>query len=472
MSSSGTLDTSEVLAAHDAAWEALGAGGIIDGHNDLMWELRSQTGSAVAGLDQIDDRFHTDLVRLRAGGVVGQFWSVWLPSWLSDTAAVTAALEQIDLVHRLAQAYPERLVFARTAAEVRAAAKSGRIACLIGLEGGHLVGRSPAVLRMFARLGARYLTLTHTENNAWADAATDRPAVGGLSDEGLAMVAECERQGVLVDLSHVAPTTMRAALAVAKAPVIFSHSSALALTDHPRNVPDDVLAQLPANGGVAMASFVPEFVSQAFRDWQLESEAALSQMGVVFRFGESWMPAPRAGETPEQTITRGLAERQARRASATAAGQARSEAATGRGDTATADAAIADATATISFTDALEAYQAAHPAPPVTIKNVADHIEHMREVAGIDHIGIGSDFDGTAMLPQGLEDVASYPRLFMELARRGWSVDNMAALAGRNILRVLAATDPVSPPPDEPPPDLPGDWIDQAAKDIWGLDQG
>ncbi|MDR1825774.1 MAG: dipeptidase [Bifidobacteriaceae bacterium] len=443
MSSSGTLDTSEVLSAHDAAWEALSLGGVIDGHNDWPWELRCQAGSSVEGLDTIQDRYHTDLVRLRAGGVVGQFWSVWMPSWLPGPQAVQAALEQIDLVHRLVAAYPGRLAFARTADQVRAANRSGRIACLIGLEGGHQVSRSPAVLRMFARLGVRYLTLTHTQNNAWADAATDTPAVGGLTDEGLAMVAECERAGVLVDLSHVAATTMRDAMAAATQPVIFSHSSALALTDHPRNVPDDVLAALAGNGGVVMAAFVPEFVSQAYRDWQVEGEAALAEMGVVYRFGESWMPAPLAGERPEQTITRGLAERQAQ----------------------------AEAVPKLSFVEALEAYQAAHPAPPVTVKDVADHIEYLREVAGIDHIGLGSDFDGTSQLPQGLEDVSTYPHLFTELAKRGWSVGEMSALASRNIMRVLADTDPWTH--DYPLPALGddpiGDWIAQAGEDLWTL---
>jgi membrane dipeptidase len=326
---------------------------VVDGHNDLPWALRSRSGLRggvlAAGRDLTEPQpdLHTDLPRLRAGGVGAQFWAVYVPCELTGHAAVTAVLEQIELVHALAARYPEHLRVARGADEVESAIADGRVASLLGAEGGHCIAESLGVLRALYRLGVRYLTLTHNENVPWADSATDEPRAGGLTDFGRAVVAELNRLGMLVDLSHVAPATMRDALDVTTAPVIFSHSSCRAVRDHPRNVPDDVLARLPGNGGVCMITFVPRFVS------------------------------------------------------------AREEA---------------------------------------TVDDVVAHVEHAREVAGIDHIGLGGDFDGMAAVPAGLEDVSRYPVLFEALLDRGWTGEDCAKLAGRNALRVLrtaekAATD-------------------------------
>ncbi|PCN49040.1 membrane dipeptidase [Curtobacterium sp. 'Ferrero'] len=326
---------------------------VIDGHNDLPWERRTTHGSGVEGIDSEQDSLHTDLPKLRAGGVVGQFWSVFVPCDQPDP--VRATLQQIDLAHRIIERYPDDLAFVRTAAEVRAAIASGRIASLLGAEGGHAIGDDLAVLRTFARLGVRYMTLTHNEDTPWADSATGERAHGGLTDRGREVVAEMERIGMLVDLSHTAPTTMRDVLDVATAPVLFSHSSASAVHDHPRNVPDDVLRRLAGNGGVVMTTFVPKFVSRAYAEW----EAA--------------------------------------------------------GSTGTA--------------------------PLVTVADVADHVEHAREVAGVEHVGIGGDYDGTPVLPPDLRDVSRYPVLAAELERRGWSAADLRALAGGNVLRVLEATD-------------------------------
>ncbi|MGX7826758.1 dipeptidase [Actinokineospora sp. 24-640] len=332
---------------------------LIDGHNDLPWTLRDRFGSdpasALAAIDLAVEQpaLHTDLVRLRRGQVGGQFWSVYVPSTLSGPEAATAVLEQIELVHALVGRYPE-LRLARTADEVEAAFAEGRIASLIGAEGGHCIAESLGVLRALHRLGLRYLTLTHNDNTPWADSATDEPAVGGLSPFGERVVAELNRLGVLVDLSHVAATTMHAALNVTRAPVIFSHSSCRAVTDHVRNVPDDVLERLPGNGGVVMVTFVASFVSQAVADWD-----------------------GGAGGTP----------------------------------------------------------------PRATLADVLAHLDHAREVVGVDHIGIGGDYDGCADLPVGLEDVSAYPGLFAALLERGWSASDCAKVAGRNVLRVLRAAE-------------------------------
>jgi membrane dipeptidase len=350
---------------------------LIDGHNDLPWEIREN----FRDLGQVDlagrvATTHTDIPRLVEGGVGGQFWSVFVPARIAGDAAVTAVLEQIDLVHRMIRRYPSRFELALTADDVDKAFAAGRIASLLGAEGGHCIGGSLGVLRSLYALGVRYMTLTHNSNVGWADSATDEPDTGGLSDFGRAVVTEMQRLGMLVDLSHVAPSTMHAALDMARAPVIFSHSSALALCANPRNVPDDVLTRLAANGGVCMVTFVPFFVSAECNDWFAGLRAEVARRGLD---------------------PRDLA----------------------------------------SVYSVRPEWAASHPLPAATLAQVADHVEHVRAVAGIDHVGIGGDFDGTMELPAGLHDVSRYPALFAELQRRGWSEPDLAALAGGDILRVL-----------------------------------
>jgi len=355
---------------------------VIDGHNDLPWALRAQADGDVEAVDLTvpPAAAHTELPRLAAGGLGAQFWSVYVPSRLAGDGAVTAVLEQIDLTKRMIAAWPSRFELALTADDVQRIFAAGRIASLLGAEGGHAINGSLGVLRMLYELGVRYMTLTHNSNVPWADSATDEPAAGGLTGFGRAVVREMQRIGMLVDLSHVSPDTMRGALDVAVAPVIFSHSSARAVCDAPRNVPDDVLARLPENGGVCMVTFVPAFVSQDCADWMagLKAEAA----------------------------SRGIDPR--------------------------------DISQVLSF---VPEWRAEHPVPVATLAQVADHIEHVRAVAGIDHVGIGGDFDGTPDTPVGLEDVSRYPALFAELSSRGWTKADCAALAGANVLRVLRAAE-------------------------------
>lgn len=359
---------------------------VLDGHNDLAWaareltgydwdELRFATGNA--------GRTHTDLPRLRAGGVGGQFWSVYVPAQLTGGAAVTATLEQIDAIRTLAARHLEDLVLATTADQVAAARTEGRIACLLGAEGGHSIDSSLGVLRMLRHLGVRYLTLTHNDNVPWADSATDVPGVGGLSDFGRSVVAEMNRVGVLVDLSHVADTTMHDALDVSTAPVLFSHSNARSRCDSPRNVPDDVLARVPANGGVVMATFVPDFVSPACAAWHEEATAA----------------ARAAGITPTDLA---------------------------------------------AFEPFAAAYAERRPKPRATLAQVADQVDYLREVCGAAHVGLGGDLDGVTDLPDGLDDVSSYPRLLDLLRTRGWSSTELAGLTWDNALRVLRAADDVA----------------------------
>jgi membrane dipeptidase len=317
-----------------------------------------------------------------------------VPSTLPEPEAVVATMEQIDAVYRMAAAYPRDLVLACTAADVTRAWADGRIASLIGIEGGHSLATSLGVLRSFARLGVRYVTLTHNNHTSWADSAAEEPVAGGLTGAGRAIVGEMQRIGVLVDLAHVAPVTMRATLDVATAPVIFSHSSARALTDHRRNVPDDVLSRLPGNGGVVQLAFVPVFVSAEVNAWTAAEEAERARLGLPEQ-EIPWSPAPVPG-TP--FVPRPPQEPPA----------------------------------------ALRPWLAANPRPAATIAQVADHIEHARDVAGVDHIGLGGDYDGTDVLPEGLEDVSGYPRLLAELAGRGWPAADLEKLTGRNMLRVLA----------------------------------
>lgn len=360
---------------------------VVDGHNDLPWALREKAGYDIDRLDIAADqtgRLHTDIARLRAGGVGAQFWSVYVRTDLSGDAAVSATLEQIDCVDQLLTRYPAELGRALTAADMEKVRGEGRVASLMGAEGGHSINNSLATLRAFHTLGVRYMTLTHNDNIAWADSATDEPGVGGLSPFGHEVVREMNRVGMLVDLSHVAATTMRAALDTSTAPVIFSHSSSRAVCDHPRNIPDDVLERLPGNGGVAMATFVPKFVLQAAVDWTLAADENMRANG--FHHLDT---------TPEAMKVH-------------------------------------------------EAFEERNPRPIATTATVADHLDHMREVAGIDHIGIGGDYDGTAFTPDGLDDVSGYPNLIAELLTRGWSKPDLAKLTWQNAVRVLGAAEDVA----------------------------
>jgi membrane dipeptidase len=365
----------ELLARAEALLERAP---LIDGHNDLAWEIREQFRSDPDLIDLAAGVVgtHTDLPRLRQGKVGAQFWSVYVPGTLAGDAAVAATLEQIDLVHRLIRRYPDDLELALSADDVERIFAAGKTASLLGAEGGHSIAASLGVLRMLYALGVRYMTLTHNHNVPWADAATDVPACNGLSDFGAAVVREMQRLGMLVDLSHVSADTARAALRVATAPAIFSHSSALSLCDHPRNVADDVLRELAANGGVCMVTFVPEFVSPECRTWDLELAAEMKRQGADYK----------------------------------------------------------DLTARVEIREKMVAN---HPPPPVTLAQVADHIDHVRAVAGVGSVGIGSDYDGSERMPAGLEDVSAYPRLIAELMSRGWSDADCALLAGGNVLRVL-----------------------------------
>jgi membrane dipeptidase len=358
---------------------------IVDGHNDLPFTVRELAGGDLARYDVgvRQARTQTDLVRLAEGGVGGQFWSIYVPATWAGERAVSAALEQIDLVYRMVAAHPARLSLALTAADVEKAGAAGLIASLLGVEGGHCIASSLGVLRMFHRLGVRYLTLTHNNNVPWADSATDAPRLGGLSPFGRGVVEEMNRLGVLVDLSHTAPGTMHDALETTTAPVIFSHSGARGLVDHPRNVPDEVLTALATNGGLCMVAFVPQFVSVAYRDWDRE---VLADMGA-------------------------------------------------RGE---------DARDLALYTVAAARWAARHPAPPVRVADVADQVEHVREVAGVEHVGIGADFEGSATMPTGLADVSCYPALVAELLGRGWSERELAALARGNIIRVLRDAEAVA----------------------------
>ncbi len=372
---------------------------LIDGHNDLPWEIRERYKSQFTELDLRSDTSHlkiapdqsalmTDIPRLRAGMVGGQFWSVWIPVSVQGFAAVQMTLEQIDLVKRMAMAYPEDFAMAYSADDIRRIHKAHKIASLIGVEGGHQINDSLAVLREFYAAGARYMTLTHTTNTAWADSATDAPKHAGLTAFGVQVVKEMNRLGMLVDLSHVSPDTMRAALAASAAPVIYSHSSARALDDHPRNVPDDILRSVAANGGIVMVNFAPAYVSSARNQWEADHAAEVARTN-----------APPYG---------GLFIGQPERAQA-----------------------------------ALAAWESQHPRPAATLAQVADHVEHIAKVAGVDHVGLGSDFDGIPDAPTGLEGVDRFPALLEELMRRGWSDRDIARLAGENLLRVMSAAEQV-----------------------------
>ncbi len=377
--------TGDAALAH--AKELLSTTPLIDGHNDTPWEIR-ENKAAPRDVDAYDLRKHmphqTDIARMRAGKLGGQFWSVYIPGEIRDSGYARVQLEQIDIARRMIAKYPEALTSASTAADVRAAFTAGKVGSLMGMEGGHAIENSLGALRDYYALGVRYMTLTHNVTLDWADAALDSAKHGGLTNFGREVVREMNRLGMLVDLSHVSPGVMSNALDVSEAPVIFSHSSARALVDHPRNVPDSILRRLPKNGGVVMVTFVPGFDS----------------------------PKVRA-----HSLARAKVESDARRAGRDSATVARE----------------------------LKTWDAAHPAPKATLKDVADMIDYVKKVAGADHVGIGSDFDGVDDdLPVGLEDQSKYPMLFAELITRGWSDADLKKLAGENVLRVLSTAEQVA----------------------------
>jgi membrane dipeptidase len=369
--------------ALDHARKILRSTPLIDGHNDLPWEIR-ESKTAPRDVRAYDLRVrspkHTDLERMAEGQVGAQFWSIYIPGEIKDSGYARVQLEQFDIARRMIAMYPDRLALALTADDIERDFKRGRVGSLLGMEGGHAIENSLGALRSYYALGARYMTLTHNVTLDWADAALDSARHDGLTEFGREVVREMNRLGMLVDLSHVAPSVMSDALDVGEAPVIFSHSAARALTDHPRNVPDSILARLPKNGGVVMVTFVPAFVSSDVAAWEAGAKRQLDQIRAS------------VSDTAEQR---------------------RRE----------------------------EEWKTAHPAPRATLKQVADHIEHVRQVAGVDHVGIGSDFDGIDTVPEGLEDSSKFPELFAELIRRGWSDSDLKKLAGQNLLRAFRAAE-------------------------------
>jgi membrane dipeptidase len=394
--------TDERAAAIAAA--ALDAAPVFDGHNDAPGQLRSRENNQINAFDFTDTMdehdhvggddgaMHTDLVRLKKGKVGAQFWSVYVPHNANEAAAVQQTIEQIDVTKRLIARNPDTMRYALTAAEVESAMREGKIASLLGMEGGYSIASNLGVLRQFYAMGARYMTLTHNSNIPWADAATDNPKHGGLTTFGMDVVREMNRLGMLVDLSHVSEDTMMDALDVAKAPVIFSHSGARGVTPHPRNVPDTVLARLPANGGVVMVVALPRFINEELRQW------GAKRAGEEARLKGLWLGQP-------AKVTEGLA-----------------------------------------------GWDTANPEPKATIADVADHIMHIRKIAGIAHIGIGGDYDGMPIGPVGMEDVSGYPALFTELARRGLSQAELEMIASRNALRVMRAAEAYAASVADQPP--------------------
>jgi membrane dipeptidase len=372
---------------------------LVDGHNDLPEQLTENYGLKVDRLASgsagwTPKPLMTDMARLREGRVGGQFWSVYIDGTITGDEAIRQTIEQIDIVDRLIAAYPRDLERALTADDIVRIHKAGKVASLVGIEGGRQIGGSLAALRQFYRLGARYMTLTHNQTTEWADSTTDEAKFNGLSPFGLAVVGEMNRLGMLVDLSHVSPDTMRAGIAASRAPVIFSHSSAGGVNAHPRNVPDDVLRLLPANGGVVMVNWVPGFLSPDVWRWDGLRSAEEARLKSIHRASKA---AVEAG---------------------------------------------------------VKAWEAANPRPPVTVTQVADHIDYVARIAGHDHVGIGADLDGIPYTPTGLEGVETYPRLFTELIRRGWSDKNLAKLAGGNVLRALRGAESVSRSMAAVPPSL------------------
>lgn len=373
------------------AREILSEQPVFDGHNDLPYAIRAANESRVSDFpyEELDERFAgdiaTDAAKLKAGGLGAQFWSVYVPASLPEPEAVVQVLEQIDLAERLIAANPTLLEKASTAADVRRIMASGKVASMYGVEGGHAIANSLAVLRQLYDLGARYMTLTHSASLDWADSATDAPKSDGLSPFGEEVVREMNRLGMLVDLSHVSEAAMNDALDASAAPVIFSHSSARAVAGHPRNVPDEVLSRMPDNGGVVMITFVESFLDEERRQWSAEQSAEQARF-------ESLNPG-----APEDDVDAHMAR-----------------------------------------------WEEANPGPKASYVDAADHIDHVREVAGIDHIGIGGDFDGIPTYPEGLEDVSTYPNLFAELLRRGYSEEDLKKISSGNILRVMEQAERVA----------------------------
>jgi membrane dipeptidase len=362
---------------------------LIDGHNDIAEQLAENYRHSIAGLaSDTENRqpkpLMTDMARLHRGRVGGQFWSVYINGTITGDEAIRTTLEQIDVVRRMIEAYPQHLEQAFTADDVVRIHRKGKVASMIGVEGGRQMGGSLAALRQFHALGARYMTLTHNQTTEWADSGTDNPKYDGLSPFGVEVVREMNRLSMLVDLSHTSPATMKDAIAASRAPVIFSHSDVYSLNPHPRSVPDDVLRLLPANGGVIMITFVPTFLDADHWAWSRERSAEEARLKSLFSYSK---------------------ERQE---------------------------------------SGIEAWEKAHPRPQVTVADVANHVEHAVKIAGYDHVGLGGDFDGIDVTVDGLDGVEDYPNLFAELIRRGWSDANLAKLAGGNILRVLRRAEAVA----------------------------
>lgn len=373
----------ETDAALERATAVLQKAPVVDGHNDLPWVIREKFGGNVEGYDiSVPAQFDTDLPRLREGLVGTQFWSVYVPSSLSPMESMKAQLEQIDIAHRIIDMYPDDLMLATSVADIERAKARGRIASLLGMEGGHTIVNSLGALRSYYGLGVRYMTLTHFHSHDWADSATDDPRHEGITDFGREVVREMNRLGMLVDLSHVSEETMNDVLDIAEAPVIFSHSSARGLTDHTRNVPDGVLRRMRDNGGVVMVTFIPAYVNEKRRKWE-----------------EGMIPLLKNAITDAEWEEIGRTYREEHGA-----------------------------------------------APPATLSDVADHIEYVARVAGYDHVGLGSDFYGATDddLVQGIEDVSRFPYLVAELVRRGWDDENLAKLSRENLLRAFAEAERVA----------------------------
>ncbi|MEG2313421.1 dipeptidase [Brevundimonas sp.] len=384
-----TAGGTDAAAAEARARQILRRTPLIDGHNDLPWAIRQGFENDVHGVDLTSDlsmatRLHTDIPRLREGGVGAQFWSVYVPASMTQLEAAKATFEQIDTVKRIIGGYPQTFELATTADDIVRIHRQGKIASLIGMEGGYSIDDSLGLLREFRRAGALYMTLTHSKSTNWADSGTDAPKWGGLNPFGEEVVKEMNRIGMMVDLSHVSAETMKDAIRVSSAPVIFSHSSALGVTGHPRNVPDDVLAMMKDNGGIVMVTFVPGFINEQVRSWSANRSAEQARLNSLH-----------PGD-PERA-RRELAE-----------------------------------------------WTTAHPIPRATLDDVVAHIQHVRDVAGIDHIGLGGDFDGVDALPVDVEAVDAYPRILGRLIQNGWSDADIRKLAGENMLRVMRGVEAVS----------------------------
>jgi membrane dipeptidase len=406
LSTSAAAQTNAVTARIDRILREVP---LIDGHNDLPYQYEERVKDHLAQIDIRQDQskltppLHTDIARLRQGRIGGQFWSVYVPTTLKGADAVRAVLDQIDVVHRIDERYPDTFELVRTADDVVRIHRSGKVASLIGIEGGHSIGNSLAVLRQLYAVGARYMTITHSDNNDFADSATADPIHNGLTPFGKLVIAEMNRLGMLVDLSHVAPKTMNDVLDIAVAPVIFSHSSARALVDHARNVPDDVLRRVRENDGVVMVTWVPTFVSEKARARDAAKDAEEARLKALYR-----------------------------------------------GQPANVKAALAQ-------------WEAANPAPRATVQDVADHIDHVMQIAGATHVGLGADLDGITTTPEGLESVAAYPVLFAELIRRGYTDEQLEGIAGLNVLRVMRKAEAVAArlQKERPPSDVRIEEVDK-----------